>query len=204
MSAPPKTQLSTTPAEAEAIRAAVRDADPKTLGPARALADRTHIPALVDLLSDPAVSGPVYDLPKPITPATIAAWIEAAHAERSRGEGLLFVTADDSGSIVSYSRISVWPQLSAAELGGAMRADRQSQGAGRTGAARTVDWIFETLGVRLMCLTAALDNVRSARMIDHMGFQRMGERESMRADGTTRRSLYWELTREAWAAARSS
>lgn len=203
MSAPPKTQLSTTPAEVEAIRAAVRNADPTTLGPARALADHTHVAALVELLSDPAVSAPVYDLPKPITPAAIAAWIEAARAERLRGEGLLFVTADDRGNIASYSKITVWPHLSAAELGGAMRADRQSQGTGGTGAARTTDWIFEALAVRLICLTAAVDNVRSARLIDHMGFQRMGERESMRPDGTIRRSLYWELTRAAWAAARS-
>ena len=204
MSAPPKTQLSTTPEEAEAIRAAVRNADPTTLGPSRALAGHAHVAALVELLSDPAVSAPVYDLPKPIAPATIVAWIETAHAERSRGEGLLFVTADDGGNIVSYSKITVWPHLSAAELGGAMRADRQSQGAGGSGAARTVDWIFATLGVRLICLTAALDNVRSARLIDNMGFQRMGERESMRPDGTIRRSLYWELTRAAWAATRSS
>jgi RimJ/RimL family protein N-acetyltransferase len=204
MSAPPKTQLSTTPAEAEAIRAAVRNADPTTLGSARALADDTHVAALLELLSDPAVSAPIYDLPKPITPATIAAWIEAACEERVRGEGLLFVTVDGRGGIVGYSKITVWPQLSAAELGGALRADRQSRGAGGTGAARTIDWIFETLGVRLICLTAAPDNVRSARLIDHMGFQRMGERESTRPDGTTRRSLYWELSRAAWAAARSS
>ncbi len=203
MSAPPKTQLSTTPEEAEAIRAAVRKADPATLGPARTLADHAHVAALVELLSDPAVSAPVYDLPKPITPPTIAAWIEVAHEERTRGEGLLFVTADGRGGIASYSKVTVWPQLSAAELGGALRADRQSQGSGGTGAARTIDWIFETLGVRLICLTAAHDNVRSARLIDHMGFQRMGERESIRPDGTTRRSLYWELTRAAWAAARS-
>ena len=58
--------------------------------------------------------------------------------------------------------------------------------------------MFETLGVRLIGLTAALDNVRSAAAIDGAGFRRMGEVESVRSDGTTRRSLYWELTREEW------
>ena len=56
----------------------------------------------------------------------------------------------------------------------------------------------EQLGVRLIALTAALDNVRSAASIDAAGFRRMGEIDSVRPDGTTRRSLYWELTREEW------
>jgi len=46
--------------------------------------------------------------------------------------------------------------------------------------------------------TAALDNGRSAASIDAAGFRRMGEMDSVRPDGTTRRSLYWELTREEW------
>ena len=63
-------------------------------------------------------------------------------------------------------------------------------------------FMFETLGVRLIGLTAALDNIRSIRAIDGAGFVRMGERESVRPDGTVRRSAYWELTREEWRARR--
>ena len=58
--------------------------------------------------------------------------------------------------------------------------------------------IFETLGVRLMCLTAALDNIRSQKGIDAAGFRRMGEREVVRPDGTTRASVYWEMTKDEW------
>ena len=29
---------------------------------------------------------------------------------------------------------------------------------------------------------------------------RMGEREAVRPDGTTRRSVYWEMTRDEWRA----
>ena len=60
---------------------------------------------------------------------------------------------------------------------------------------RTPIW---ALGVRMMCLTAALDNVRSAKLIDAAGFVRMGTREAVRPDGTTRTSLYWEVTAEQW------
>ncbi|MDT9046913.1 hypothetical protein RSW36_27740, partial [Escherichia coli] len=79
-----------------------------------------------------------------------------------------------------YSKITVWPQLSAAELGGALRADRQGGGSGGAGGLHTFGWIFQALGVRLMCLTAALDTVRSAKLIDAAGFARMGERDAVR------------------------
>jgi RimJ/RimL family protein N-acetyltransferase len=198
MSAPPKTELKTTAGEEQAIRAAVRSADPATLGPGRSLARREHAAALLDLLSDPAVSDPIYDLPRPFTIETITKWIEHCEALRQRGEGLLFVTHDGQGTIAGYSKVTVWPERSSAELGGALRADRQNSGSGGAGAFQTFGWIFDALQVRLMCLTAALDNVRSARLIDRAGFVRMGERDAVRADGTIRRSIYWELTREGW------
>jgi RimJ/RimL family protein N-acetyltransferase len=198
MSAPPKTELKATSAEELAIRAAVRTADPATLGPGRTIARAEHAEALLDLLLDPAVSDPIYDLPRPFSLNAISRWIYDCEALRQRGEGLLFVTLDREGRAAGYSKITVWPERSAAELGGALRANLQNTGSGGSGAFGTFGWIFETLGVRMMCLTAALDNTRSARLIDRAGFVRMGERDSIRADGTTRRSIYWELTREGW------
>jgi RimJ/RimL family protein N-acetyltransferase len=79
-----------------------------------------------------------------------------------------------------------------------MRADLQNSGQGGAGAAHTFGWIFETLGVELIGLTAAIDNVRSAKLIEAAGFTAMGEREVARPDGSVRRSNYWEMTREAW------
>jgi RimJ/RimL family protein N-acetyltransferase len=54
------------------------------------------------------------------------------------------------------------------------------------------------LGVELIGLTAAVDNVRSAKLIEAAGFRPMGEREVTRPDGSKRQSLSWEMTREAW------
>ncbi|HEY0436082.1 MAG TPA: GNAT family protein, partial [Phenylobacterium sp.] len=93
---------------------------------------------------------------------------------------------------------AVWPERASGELAGARRADLQNSGQGRAGVAHSIAWMFETLGLRLIGLTAALDNVRSAKAIDGAGFRRMGERDSVRPDGTVRRSLYWELTRDEW------
>ncbi|MBX3479727.1 MAG: GNAT family N-acetyltransferase [Caulobacter sp.] len=198
MSAPPISVLTATPEEAEAIRAAVRAPDLGYLGPHTRLAGPEHVTGLVALLSDPAVSGPIYDLPRPITPETIAAWVAEADRGRLAGDVLLTVSLDEAGEVAAYSRYSVWPDRSSAEIAGARRADQQNSGQGTAGAARSFGFMFEVLGVRLVGLTAALDNVRSARVIEAAGFVDMGERLSIAPDGATRRSRYWEMSREDW------
>ena len=204
MSAPPKTVLTASAEEERAIREAVRTAEPATLGPGRALANEAHIAGVLDLFNDPAVSDPIYDLPRPFTEASVAGWIADAERQRQSGDGLLILTVSPTGLVMGYSKISVWPGRASAELGGAIRTSLQNAGAGGSGAAHTIGWIFTMLKVRLIGLTAALDNIRSAKLIDRIGFRRMGERESTRPDGTVRRSLYWEMTAEEWVAKRSA
>lgn len=202
MSAPPKTVLQASPEEAEAIRNAVRRADLRTLSGDARVAGAAHVAGLVNLLSDPAVSAPIYDLPQPINEQTVAAWVRDNEAKRQRGEALLTVNLDAAGQVYSYSLFTVWPERASAEIAGAFRANLQNSGAGKAGAARSFGWMFDVLGVRLIGLTAALDNVRSARVIEAAGFTPCGERESVRLDGAVRRSRYWEMTREAWSARR--
>jgi len=200
MSAPPITVLKVSAEEDAAIRAAVRGVSDASLAIGRRIARREDTSALTELLADPAVSGPIYDIPRPIDEAHIGAWIETSLALQAAGECLLLLNLTQDGAVVGYSRVTVWPDRSAAELAGAMAASHQGGGQGQAGAWRMFGWIFDTLGVRMMGLTAALDNVRSAKLIDAAGFVRMGERDSMRPDGTVRRSLYWEMTREEWRA----
>lgn len=204
MSAPPKTVLEVSDTEAESIRRAVRSADVSLLGSSYRIAGAEHVDALVALLSDPAVSGPIYDLPSPVARDTISAWVEDARVRQVNGEAILCVMLDDSNEISGYSRFTVWPERSAAEIGGAHRVDTQSRGVGKVGAARSFGWMFEHLGVRLIGLTAAMDNIRSAKVIEAAGFIPMGERTNVRRDGTTRQSRYWEMTRDQWRAAHPS
>lgn len=200
MSAPPVTVLDVPAEEAAAIRLAVLSADLDTLGPGRSLARAEDAADLAEFLADPRVSDAIYDLPRPFTEDTMARWIAESEALRQEGRRLLILTRDETGQIAGYSCVSVWPERSAAELAGALRADRQNGGQGGAGALHTFGWIFTALGVRLMGLTAAIDNVRSAKLIDAAGFVRMGTRDAIRPDGSTRVSLYWEVTRDAWTA----
>ena len=192
MSAPPITVLTATPEEEAAIIAAVRAA------PGRLVAGPEHVAGLLKLFSDPRVSDPIYDLPRPFSEASLASWVAENAAEQQAGRAILSVNLDEAGEVAGYSRFTIWPERASGELAGARRADLQNTGGGRVGVAQSIAWMFESLGLRLIGLTAALDNVRSARAIDGAGFKRMGERDSVRPDGTVRRSLYWELTRDEW------
>jgi len=198
VSTPPQTQLRVTGEEETQIRAAVKVADVTLLGPGYRLATAKDAEALLDLLADPEVSDPIYDLPRPLTHETIKHWILQAQKGQRKGEALLAIMEDESGKIVSYSYFTVWPELSAAEIAGAYRRDAQSKGMGKAGAARSFEWMFEQLDVRLIGVTAALDNVRSAKVIEAAGFVYTGIRDSKRSDGTTRRSHCWEMTRDKW------
>jgi RimJ/RimL family protein N-acetyltransferase len=193
----PLTRIAASPGEAEAIRAAV--SVQTVMGDSR-LAELEDAPGLFALLSDPLVHAPIYTLPRPLTEASVEAFIAGHLEERAAGEGLLFVRAGEGGQVMGYSDVQVWPQWRAGELGGALHPSLHGKGAGGRGAAASFAWMFEALGLDLICETAALTNVPTQRMLDGLGFRRMGETLSTRPDGTTRASLVWEITRAEWAA----
>ncbi|HEY9237152.1 MAG TPA: hypothetical protein VIP08_19165, partial [Phenylobacterium sp.] len=125
MSAPPKTVLQASPEEAAAIRAAVRAAArDRIAGP-------QDVPGLTRLLADPRVSDPIYDLLRPIDEENVRRWVAESATLAEKGECLLTVSRDAAGEVAGYSRITVWPERSSAELAGAARADRQNSGQGR-------------------------------------------------------------------------
>ena len=185
--------------KAAAIRAAVASAT--SLGPdsdSSRLAEPGDAALFHEFLSDPQIHAPIYTLPCPLTTDSVRAFIVNHLAQREQGTGLLFLTIDEQGRIGGYSDICIWPEWAAGELGGAIHPDRQGQRRGVEGARQSFDWMFETLGLDLICETASLDNHRTAHLLDGLGFRRMGEITSQRADGTTRPSLVWEMTRAEW------
>ncbi len=181
------------------IRDAVRAASgiPFDEAPSR-VAHPSDAQKLLAFLSDPAIHGPIYNLPRPLTVETVLAFIEDKLQAQKRGEGLMFLRFDERGEVLGYSEIDIWPQWGAGDLGGALRTDQQGKRAGVAGAKRTFSWMFDTLKLELIVITGALDNVRTARMMDGLGLKRKGEITSTRPDGGSRQSLVWEIEREAW------
>lgn len=183
------------------IREAVRTATGIPFGAAPSQAAKADdADALYRFLSDPEIHGPIYNLPVPLTPDTVRGFIDRKRTEQERGEGLLFLRFDPAGEVLGYSEFDIWPEWGAGDLGGALRADQQGNRAGISGAIETFTWMFKSLRLELIVATGALDNIRTARLLDGIGFERKGEITSHRPDGATRQSLVWEVTRDAWRA----
>jgi len=194
----PITRVDVPMSRINAIRSAVREVTHLGNAPdASRLATLDDAPALLAFLSDPAVHAPIYTLPRPLTEASVHAFIEGHLIQREAGEGLLFVRGE-ADAILGYSDIQVWPHWAAAELGGALHPSLHHQGRGSRGAAESFAWMFEALHLDVICETASHENVPTQRMLDGFGFTRKGEIESVRPDGTTRASLVWEITRRDW------
>lgn len=191
--------------QSEDRQAAIRDAVRNATGiefdraPSR-VARAADAGALLRFLSDPDIHAPIYNLPRPLTLESVAGFIDRKRQQREDGLGLLLLRFDPSGDIIGYSEIDVWPQWGAGDLGGALRKDQQGKRAGVDGARQTFGWMFETLKLELLVATGALDNIRTARLLDRLGFDRKGEITSTRADGSTRQSLVWEVSRSQWQA----
>ena len=184
------------------VRRAVQNA--QGFGENAQLAVESDTEELTALLSIPSVAGNIYTLPAKISLDTVRDFIERHLEEREKGEGLLMIDRDHLGSICAYHDFQFWPQWASCELGGAIRPDLQGKGRGGRGAAIAFEWLFESIGVELICETSALDNVRTASLLERIGFQFMGEITSLLPDGGSRPSHYWELYKEDWLKARDS
>ncbi len=193
----PKTKLNISKEEAQRIRARVRAVQTISgdLGVSRR-AVQADAPGLLKLLSDARVSGDVYTLPRPFSLNSISAWIRDHTQQAKDGRGLLMVTEDERGQIITLTDFQFWPEYSACEFGGVIAAHLQSQSVGTKGMAHLCDWVFKQLGIRLLVMTTSPQNIRSHKLLRGLNFTQMGEMDSVRPDGSVRKSLYWELLRE--------
>jgi RimJ/RimL family protein N-acetyltransferase len=199
----PKTRTCVSDTEAQRLRSLVRQAD---LMNGRIAGARVARPqdaaALAGLLSHESIGPKIYTMPSPIDVKTMTAFIEDHLMQRARGEGILFVSFNKEGEATAYFDVQLWPHWSIAKFGGAVKAERQGRGFGGACGLAAVEWCFDQLGVARICETTAMDNDRSIRLLSRLGFVQMGEVTSVKPDGATRPSLYWEMAREDWEAAR--
>ena len=200
----PKTRIAVGADEAERLRAFIRRAEFMNgrIAGAR-VARREDASALAGLLSHESIGPRIYTMPNPINTETMTRFIEGHLAEREQGEGILFASFNASGEATAYFDVQVWPEWSIAKFGGAVKAERQGRGFGGACGLAAVEWCFDHLGVARICETTARDNDRSIRLLSRLGFNQMGEVISIKPDGGTRPSIYWEMSSEDWRNARS-
>lgn len=200
----PKTRIVVADGEAQRLRDFVRQAEMMNgrIAGAR-VARREDAAALAGLLSHESIGPRIYTMPNPINAETMAQFIDDHLMQRARGEGILFASFNAAGEATAYFDVELWPQWSVAKFGGAVKAERQGRGFGGACGLAAVEWCFDQLGVGRICETTARDNDRSIRLLSRLGFVQMGEVVSIRPDGTTRPSLYWEMSRDDWQSARS-
>mgnify|MGYP006326654391 FL=1 len=200
----PKTRTYVSSEEAERLRAFVRQAE---LMNGRIAGARVARPedaaALAGLLAHETIGPRIYTMPSPINAQTMGDFIDDHLMQRARGDGILFASFNGAGEATAYFDVELWPQWSIAKFGGAVKAERQGRGFGGACGLAAVEWCFDQLGVARICETTARDNDRSIRLLSRLGFVQHGEVVAIKPDGSTRPSLYWELEREAWDAARS-
>ncbi len=158
--------------------------------------------ALAEFLSHETIGPRIYTMPDPINAETMCAFIDDHLMQRAKGEGILFVSFNSAGQATAYFDVELWPRWSICKFGGAVRPERQGRGFGGACGLAAVEWCFDQLGVNRICETTAHDNERSIRLLSRLGFVQMGEVTSVKPDGSTRPSLYWEMARADWEAAR--
>lgn len=197
----PKTRTCVSNEEAEHLRDFVRQAELMNgrIAGAR-IAKPEDAEALAGLLAHETIGPRIYTMPNPINASTMRPFIADHLMQRARGDGILFISFNGQGDCTAYFDVELWPQWSIAKFGGAVRAERQGRGFGGLCGLAAVEWCFDQLGVARICETTARDNDRSIRLLSRLGFIQHGEVISVRPDGTTRPSLYWELERDAWDA----
>ena len=200
----PKTRTCVSNAEAERLRNFVRETELMNgrISGAR-IARPEDAEALAGLLAHETIGPRIYTMPNPINATTMRPFIADHLMQRARGDGVLFVSFNGQGEATAYFDVELWPQWSIAKFGGAVKAERQGRGFGGLCGLAAVEWCFDQLGVARICETTARDNDRSIRLLSRLGFVQHGEVTSVKPDGTTRPSLYWELERDAWDAHKS-
>jgi RimJ/RimL family protein N-acetyltransferase len=201
----PKTRIAAPAGEARRLRDFIRQAETMNgrIAGAR-VARRGDAAALAGLLAHESIGPRIYTMPSPINAETMTGFIDQHLAERERGDGILFVSFNALGEATAYFDVQVWPDWSIAKFGGAVKPERQGRGFGGACGLAAVEWCFDQLGVARICETTARDNDRSIRLLSRLGFVQMGEVISVKPDGTTRPSIYWEMSRDDWEMARTA
>ncbi len=132
-----------------------------------------HLPALQQLAADPAIARRTR-VPHPYPADGAVTFFAAMQRERQAGTAHVFAIEDDGRfvGLVGFHHV----ENGTGELGYWVGRQDQGRGVGRHAVQAAVRVGFDYLRLRLQWAEVLADNVPSLRILEHCGFQRLGER----------------------------
>ena len=132
------------------------------------------------------------------TDAMMAGILDRQHAEPRMEYYLAVVERDRHDDIVGFARLGLGG-VNAADLGYAIRPERQGYGYGREAAATMLDFGFHKLGLHRITANIGPTNTASIQLVRHLGFTHEGTiRDHVFTNGEWRDSESYSLLEHEW------
>ncbi len=128
--------------------------------------------------------------------------LNLSHFEQARSAGLFIFDADQREVIgdINFSSLSGYP-FHGCTLGYALAQSHWGQGRMQRALELALPWAFEAFNLHRIAANHLPDNLRSARLLEKLGFQREGyARDYLLIDGVWRDHVLTALTRSDWQA----
>lgn len=133
-------------------------------------------PALTAYRNDPDVAR-YQDWPLPVTEAEVLERLGVVGSAPERGSWMS-IGVDLDGDLVGDVAVGLDAAGGQAEIGYSFRADRQGLGLAREAVSAVLDALLDGVGVHRITATLDPDNVRSAHLLEQLGFRYEGRSPS--------------------------
>ncbi len=164
---------------------------------------RDDAPALVQLLNEPGWLHYIGDRGVRTVEDAIA-YLETARQNSAAGMGLFAVRRNDDDQLLGMCTLIQRPYLSQPDLGFALFEMQAGQGYAQEASARLMRYVFEALTLPALSAITVPENARSIALLERLGFSQAETLQIPAEDGSEETLLHYQISPEAWAAARKS
>ncbi|QEE85750.1 8-oxo-dGTP diphosphatase MutT [Acetobacter oryzoeni] len=165
-------------------------------------------PALHHLVNDWEVVRMLSRLPFPYPRELADSWIASTQQMQQKGEGYHFAILDKDGTFIGCIGLGIQTPANSARIGMLgywIGRPYWGQGIATRAAERVTSWALAHLEISSIRAHVAVDNVASARVLEHVGFQKIGtDKQVFASRGSEQPMLVFETTRHMQDARRAS
>ncbi len=160
------------------------------------------IPAIVELLQDPAIARMTLYVPFPYTEEDARTWLAAQEQSRQKGTGYTFaIVRREDGALIGAIDIRPNARHKKAGVGYWIGKPYWNQGYATEALRAIIRYGFETLGLKRIQADHFVENPASGRVMEKAGMKREGLlRAYTYKDGRFRDHVMYAILREDWEA----